>query len=556
MDREGEVLKQEKIKLYQGWKDINDARAAQAAATTAKPTKSRKASGDELADSVVSLSVDEAQAGSPTAANEQLANFLPRKERKPSGDATKRALTTDDFVGFGNESLKSQEAHATTLATDKASSRPSAKLTAKPPAMLPAKPSAKLPAEPLTKAVEGAKSTEQSSSSGKAAKATLRKSPENPVPPTNRSFGMQAPSTTSMKRSATGERPMTFASLPKMQKRTSVASPKSPDRTEDESEAAHVTINQRPPTWYTNLKVVNKRRAEESDASLLLLRLKDAIQTRNEALVREMLHKLPFKQVNGQLLKRNRTLHNDSGLPQLFDSTYSSRGTWPFDIKSDAEELYVKWCRGIFEIHLLRGIIAGKASKKDDGDKSSSVIDPNYTGKVNFREFGNNDLQNGQWFPTQLCTVRDGCHGTAMGGVSGKKGMGAYCCIMTGQGQYPNEDRGNEVLYCGTDSDDGTVTAATQLLLDSKTNDLPIRFIRGSALGTTSLYTPEMGFRYDGLYKVKSVEKLGEPKLARHRFHLVRCPGQAPIRGGDSIERRPTQEEVDAWKAHKGNVKA
>ena len=59
---------------------------------------------------------------------------------------------------------------------------------------------------------------------------------------------------------------------------------------------------------------------------------------------------------------------------------------------------------------------------------------------------------------------------------------------------YPNVDKGEEVLYCGTDSSDGQTATGTKRLLESVRNAQPVRLIRSSNL--RSPYAPELGFRY------------------------------------------------------------
>ena len=80
----------------------------------------------------------------------------------------------------------------------------------------------------------------------------------------------------------------------------------------------------------------------------------------------------------------------------------------------------------------------------------------------------------------------------------------------------------------------------------------PVRLIRSHKLGSKSKFAPTHGFRYDGLYDVRSFENLdGEHSpRQRHRFTLIRCKGQDPIRGGDGPERRPTEQEVEEYKKH------
>ena len=539
----------EKIKEYQGWKDINDRRAAElAAATDRVGLESGEVSDAEEDTSAVTTKDSSAEA--------QLARFNPRKERQPSGTTANN----------GKDTSAGAQPKANTTAA-----KPFLQLSTKLPNTSP-----QSVRSPTKNAVSSTPDTASAApkkksphpfgpSNGKKATKTPisspgKKSASTSVPPLKQAESVVlSGSSGALKRSAPTDQPRSegtvtkanLASIGKIQKRSSVASPQSPERMDESSGGILAGLEERPPKWYTDTATSTKRRPEDSDVSTIMERLRDAIRARSHDAVREHLHKLPFKYVNAPLLKTKRMLHNDGWLAQLFDTNLPGRHNWPYDIRSDAEELYVKWCRGVFDYTLLRGIIAGKPTAKSaGGDRNSDKLDPNYAGKVDFKAFGNNDLKNGQWFPTQLCTLRDGAHGASQGGVSGKLGEGAYCCIMTGDSHYPDEDNGDEVLYCGVDSDNGTVTRQTQMLLDSMTNKKPIRFIRKYSL--KSNWAPELGFRYDGLYMVKSVEHMNEkPILARHRFHLVRCPGQDPIRGGSGPERRPTQEEVDTWRQDK-----
>ena len=59
---------------------------------------------------------------------------------------------------------------------------------------------------------------------------------------------------------------------------------------------------------------------------------------------------------------------------------------------------------------------------------------------------------------------------------------------------YPNVDNGNEILYCGTDSDNFEPAPGTKRLLENVSNGNPVRIIRSSNL--KSDYAPELGFRY------------------------------------------------------------
>ena len=353
-----------------------------------------------------------------------------------------------------------------------------------------------------------------------------------------------------------------LSSLPKIQKRSSVASPQSPDRAD--GVPLKSVGNERPPKWYKDTPFSNARNKNDGNVDALLSSLRTHILKpktlsapqdieelkRVFEQIRNKIHIIVFQQVNPQLLKRHRMLHNEDGLPQIFDSRHTNGVNWPWDIRADAEELYNKWCRRVFDTDIMRGI---DFSKKDAGDS----IYPDYKAKFvpSSKYHDKGDLINGQWWPFQICALRDGAHGSIQGGISGASGEGAYSCVMSGGNAldgnpYPNEDEGGTVFYCGTDSDDGKVTAYTQRMLESLDNGQAIRFIRSHNANTP--YAPEVGFRYDGLYRVVGVERMDseKSKRQRHRFRLVREAGQDPIRGGPGPEKRPTPQEIEEYRKH------
>ncbi|TKA47688.1 hypothetical protein B0A54_02062 [Friedmanniomyces endolithicus] len=378
--------------------------------------------------------------------------------------------------------------------------------------------------------------------------------------------------------SMSAKRPMSNASATeqnstlKTPKRAVLASPQSPDGSGPNSgpvstktakpglsSAARTTIEERPPAWYNKLKPGSRRNPNDANASTLLGRLRsdikkcrgatDAQMEQLFATIRDELHILAFTKVFGQMLRENRMLHNEDGLPQIFDEAFSNGLRFPWDVKADAEELYNKWCLQDFETDLLRGIKLGKPGLKHSG-KTVDSIDREYKGRAFAKFHGNGLLINGQWWPTQLTTVRDGAHGLPIAGISGTAGEGAYSCIMSAGHGYEDEDHGEWVLYCGTDSKDGTVTDYTQRMLESVENGKPVRFIRSHEL--KSPFAPEIGFRYDGLYKVVSFERLDNASSTRqrHRFRLERLADQASIRG-EGPSKRPTKQEIEVHKNDK-----
>ncbi|KAM0720166.1 hypothetical protein Q7P37_004302 [Cladosporium fusiforme] len=334
----------------------------------------------------------------------------------------------------------------------------------------------------------------------------------------------------------------------------------------------HASARRAPPDWYNRLPKPNTRQGNQGDIDVTLSRLKVCIaklkaqsdggkklQEADYNAIRDRLHTLTFLEVDAKLLRAHYMLHEATGLPVLFDSVEV-----PWDIKADAEELYNKWSTGEFETDIYRGITRGKMGRKDKAKLNESSADSLQEGSKRFRlmepkQHGNGRLLNGQWFPSQLAALRDGAHGSSQGGITGSAGEGAFSVILAGgmdpSGRpYPNEDRGNEVLYCGTDNKgpEPEPSTETRFMLQNEKSKQPVRLIRSHNLN--SPYAPELGFRYDGLYVVVSHEQIDPPEVprCRIRFKLLRCADQDPIRS-NGPERRPTMEEIKAYETDRKN---
>jgi hypothetical protein len=334
--------------------------------------------------------------------------------------------------------------------------------------------------------------------------------------------------------------------------------------------------DRKPPKWYLDLpKPDGKRGRQESGSEISLLRMKDHIKNAKianskkpgatlTALYKDItdgLHKLVFLPVTDKMLRKTRMLDNHDGLPQLFDNEFSGGVDWPWYIQADAEELYNKWYAEVFETDLYRGLVRGGKGTGNSADKLARDNGGHFR-LMNPRQHGNGLLINGSWYPSQLAILRDGGHGASQGGITASINDGAYSVVMAGgvdpKGKpYPNEDRGDEVLYCGTDNTNAEVDAPSQdtkAMILNHSDGKPVRLFRSYNLGSKDKYAPERGFRYDGLYDVVSYEKMdaiGE-KRNRHRFKLVRRDGQDPIRS-EGAARRPTTQEVDEYEKDKKN---
>lgn len=76
--------------------------------------------------------------------------------------------------------------------------------------------------------------------------------------------------------------------------------------------------------------------------------------------------------------------------------------------------------------HIMHGILISGESRR------TYKLDPNYhTAPRNYRVFGHNGLEVGDWWPLQLCALRDGAHGSAQGGIAGSATTGAYSIIVS-----------------------------------------------------------------------------------------------------------------------------
>ncbi|KAG9695727.1 hypothetical protein KCU95_g3272, partial [Aureobasidium melanogenum] len=323
----------------------------------------------------------------------------------------------------------------------------------------------------------------------------------------------------------------------------------------------HLDIDMRnptPPDWYKAIGPNKVKRAPRIPSGIEehLNKICTGIRKCNELAAKKIapsaddlnkindgIHRAFFLNLSPMAVRQKGLLFNDRGLPQIFNSTTVD---YPWYMKEDAAELYIKWYQKDTSPDLFRGIILGRTKNVKIGrEGAADKLDPKY--KRNKGAFhGNGHLRNGQWWPTQLCAVRDGAHSATVAGICGRTGEGAFSCVMSG-GSYPNIDRGDEVWYYGTESDDPTrLTDSTQYMIESCKLKTPVRVLRASKMTTEGPndYKPQEGMRYDGLYKVVDYE-VKNPVKQVHLFHLVREPDQGSIRNCGA-EVRPTPEELSA----------
>ncbi|KAI9806464.1 MAG: hypothetical protein M1833_003651 [Piccolia ochrophora] len=264
--------------------------------------------------------------------------------------------------------------------------------------------------------------------------------------------------------------------------------------------------------------------------------------------LRKRIHQMEFYGfLTGTLIKRSKVLEEDVGLPLLFQT--ASKVSYPWDIRADAEALFLRWLQGVLDAELLRGIETSRKQRSAGKAVVSHSLKPDYTARVSCNVAGSNGLQNGQWWPMQICALRDGAHGEIEAGIHGQPGKGALSVILS-SGGYDDVDDGKTVFYCGTSGSEGQPTAGTNHLKEANRLKSPVRVLRSAALPRKNKYRPSKGLRFDGLYDVTGFEILDE-RTAMHRFSLQRRAGQDPLRY-TGVECRPTDEEVAEYTKIRG----
>ncbi|KAL9585086.1 MAG: hypothetical protein Q9203_004406 [Teloschistes exilis] len=257
--------------------------------------------------------------------------------------------------------------------------------------------------------------------------------------------------------------------------------------------------------------------------------------------LREELHSLEYNEAMSEQAVRDKSKIMDEGFPTIL-----ANPIFPWDIKSDAQVLSTRYDRGDADPHLLRGISTSRP--QGEGHKKSMVshiIEKDYPYGSSAAVVGAGKLVNGQWWPRQICAVRDGAHGALVDGIFGASGKGAYSIVMSGKG-YSDVDEGDLIRYCGTSGHAEGPTPSTKRMMESRANGNPIRVLRSHKIkAANSKYRPMVGLRYDGLYQVVESELLDQD-TSMWRFTLERCEGQTPIRY-QGVEARPNGWDAREW---------
>lgn len=192
------------------------------------------------------------------------------------------------------------------------------------------------------------------------------------------------------------------------------------------------TINSRTmkqgPDWYNTINPKERvPRGDLQDLKYLLTLIdnmqqdaktgKDVTQMLNN--IRQRLRQMEFlPSLSLVLVKKSGLLHH-GGLPLIFENRVQGV-LFPSDIRADADILFRKWMSGQIDPHLLRGIVTTVRTAKEGKASKSHSRDKDFTGKVSCNYVGAGNLVNGQWWPLQLCAMRDGAHGEVEAGIHGR----------------------------------------------------------------------------------------------------------------------------------------
>lgn len=199
----------------------------------------------------------------------------------------------------------------------------------------------------------------------------------------------------------------------------------------------------------------------------------------------------------------------------------------------------------------LNGIMHGLALSPSTRSRMY-VVDPRYAHKrKNAKVFGHNEFEPGMWWPYQKLAHFYGAHGAHIQGITGDPMQGAYSIVTSGSSSYGDMDQdfGERLLYSADNSHDNKdpnnivyTSSRTKSLHKSMETGKPVRVLRSS--GGKKAYTPEVGIRYDGLYRVAAVHRVkNEHGGLYEQFELIRLPDQRSL---DDIQRNvPSKKQQD-----------
>ncbi|WP_416445225.1 YDG/SRA domain-containing protein [Leeuwenhoekiella sp. A16] len=169
------------------------------------------------------------------------------------------------------------------------------------------------------------------------------------------------------------------------------------------------------------------------------------------------------------------------------------------------------------------------------------------------RVFGEIDgFPEGSVFTTRLDLSFSKVHRPLQAGISGSQNEGADSIVVSG-GYVDDEDYGDVIIYTGhggRDISSGKQVADQVLVRGNKAlalnclSGLPVRVIRGRH--TSSIFAPDEGYRYDGLFQVEEYWKeIGTNGFNIWRFRLRKISPEI------KLQSQILQEDPEEYKSTK-----
>lgn len=145
--------------------------------------------------------------------------------------------------------------------------------------------------------------------------------------------------------------------------------------------------------------------------------------------LRACIHLLPFSNVDRDSVRSSGIR---KALVALTDGEYEYLEL-PIDIILDAESILKKWGNSDFDPALLKGIELSQTVKRGAGGGKKNTkrnthykLEDGYPFKKNPQVVGHNGLIIGDWWPLQICALRDGAHGEMEAG----KPLNHQCLLL------------------------------------------------------------------------------------------------------------------------------
>lgn len=194
------------------------------------------------------------------------------------------------------------------------------------------------------------------------------------------------------------------------------------------------------------------------------------------------------------------------------------------------------------------GIMHGVIIRRGVGGRPIYELDDRFTPR-NAKVYGHNGLQPGSWFPRRECFRFHGGHAQSLRGISGHEDQGASI-VVSGKYNDIDEDEGDTIFYGAEgahdkDSSKKADVKGNRALRASISTQNPVRVFRSAKGG--GRFAPPCGIRYDGLYRVVSMENRRNEiggVYQRYTLHRLRDIDQPPL--DDIVHASPTpQQQAD-----------